>query len=264
MQENRKYNVIFRACDKVNAVNKKPRPFGLTKAQLIKICFLSLLDAMKGREHRITVLGDKLSDEMLTFFRTFNIKLILGEYGNDASIRESLKIASAVHDDEWVYFCEDDYLHLPNAFTLIDNFIKEKNETFRLPIQLNRPLSLLYLFEKNLFIFPPDYPDRYKAKYMKRSLILQSSDCHWREVSNITFTFLAKSSVIKNQLSVLNRASIGAQDKWMSKKLFEKSDFSGGSICFSPMPGLTTHMHIDTMSPLIDWEKITQFYKTKI
>src|SRR6187402_1667128 len=111
MKERRKYTIIFRACDSVTSVNKSPRPFQLTKAQLIKICFMSLLDSLKGFDYRIIILGDKLSNEMIDFFNSFEVDLRLGSYGNVASIRESIQIASTINDDEWIYFCEDDYLH---------------------------------------------------------------------------------------------------------------------------------------------------------
>ena len=79
-----KYTIIFRACDSVNAVNKNPRPFNLSKSELIKICFLSLIDSLQGIDHRIIVLGDKLSEDMINFFKSYKLDLILGSYGNDA------------------------------------------------------------------------------------------------------------------------------------------------------------------------------------
>lgn len=264
MKTKRKYNVIFRACDKVNAVNKKARPFDLTKAQLIKICFLSLLETFEGFNYKLIVIGDNLSDELLQFFGNFKVEMRLGIFGNDGSIRESLKIASIIPSDEWIYFCEDDYLHNTNSIAFIDNYLSERSSIFRQAIRPNNLSSFINLSGKDLFIFPPDYPDRYAPKYIKHSIIVCSSDCHWRQVTNVTFTFLTKSSTVKRNLSVFSRASVGAKDKWMSRKLFGRFGFFAGSICFSPMPGLSTHMHKDTMTPLIDWEKITEKYLAKI
>jgi hypothetical protein len=123
---------------------------------------------------------------------------------------------------------------------------------------------LVNLRAKDLFIFPPDYPDRYFPKYRRHSLIVQSSDCHWRQITNITFTFLAKASTIKKQLALLRKASRNANDSLLSRKLFGHFGFIASSICFSPLPGLSTHMHINSMTALRDWEKIAQEYKNKI
>ena len=260
----RKYTIIFRACDSVNAVNKNPRPFNLAKTELIKICFLSLLDGLKGLNYRIIILGDKLSEEMIAFFNSFEVEMCLGSYGNDASIRESLNIAKTIPDDEWIYFCEDDYLHVPNSFLVIDNFLNERNQLFVQEIKPYNLSSMVNLPAKDLFIFPPDYPDRYFPKYRRHSLIVQSSDCHWRQITNITFTFLAKTSTIKKHLALLRKSSRKANDSLLSRKLFGHFGFIASSICFSPMPGLSTHMHINSMTSLRDWKKITEEYLDRI
>ena len=273
MNSKRKYNIIFRACDIVNAVNKNPRPFNLEKAQLIKLCFLSLVESLKDLDFKIIVLGDKLSEEMITFFNRFEVELHLGNFGNAASFRETLKIASTIPDDEWIYFCEDDYLHVPHAFRIIDHFLNERNSLFNQKKKLDNLSTLLNLKDKDLFIFPPDYPDRYKPRYRKHSLILVSSDCHWRQVTNITLTFLTKSSAIKKHFSLFKKSSVkagegtlGNADRLLSRKLFGRfgCGFWTSSVCFSPIPGLSTHMHRDTMTPLVNWEKIIRDYISKV
>ncbi|MEK6780192.1 MAG: hypothetical protein AABY93_00700 [Bacteroidota bacterium] len=222
------------------------------------------MDSLKGFNYRVVILGDKLSDEMINFFTSFEVEMNLGSYGNDASIRESLKIATTIDNKEWIYFCEDDYLHMPNSFSIIDNFLNERNELFRQQIKPYNFSSLVNLPAKDLFIFPPDYPDRYFPRYRRHSLIVRSSDCHWRQVTNVTFTFLAKSTTVKKHLSLLKKASRKANDSLLSRKLFGHFGFMASSICFSPMPGLSTHMHVNSMTPLRNWEKIAQDYINRI
>lgn len=265
MNINRKFNIIFRACDGVNAVNKNPRPYDLTKAQLIKMCFLSLVEALEGINCRILVVGDKLSEEMKNFFSHFNVELYLGDFGNDASIREALRLTKNIPDNEWVYFCEDDYLHTSSSFSQIEIFLNERNNLFKQKIKIYNLSSLINLNGRDLFIFPPDYPDRYKPKFRRHSLIVASSGCHWRQVSNITFTFLTKASTIKKRFSLFMKSSEGANDIWLGKKLFGRSfGFWASSICFSPLPGLTSHMHRDTMTPLVAWEALVKHYAQKL
>ena len=128
-------HIIFRTCDVVNAVNNSPRPFGLDKKNLIKVCFKSLYYSAQAIPHTITVLGDKLSSEMVDFFKDYNVNFSNGSYGNDESIRQCLNIAIGLPENEWVYFCEDDYLHQPDAFRIIANLIAEK-ETHTTPFCL--------------------------------------------------------------------------------------------------------------------------------
>lgn len=258
MGSKRKYNIIFRACDIVNAFNKNPRPFNLEKGQLIKLCFLSLVESLEYVDHKIIVLGDKLSDDMVTFFNKFQVDLRLGSFGNEGSILETLKIASTIPHNEWVYICEDDYLHVPDAFKFIDHFINEQDSLFSEKKNRDNLSSLVNLKDKDLFIFPPDYPDRYQPRHRKHSLILVSSDCHWRQVNYTTFSFLTKSSTIKKHFSVFNKSAKIARARLFSRKLFGRIGFGfwTSSVCFSPMPGLSTHMHRDTMTPLVKWEKL--------
>ena len=87
------YYVIFRACDQVNAVHRAARPFGLLKCPLIKACFTSLLRALARVERKIIVLGDKLSDELIAFFRAHDVELILGScvvYNDNTQIRNGV------------------------------------------------------------------------------------------------------------------------------------------------------------------------------
>ena len=253
-------HIIFRTCDVVNAVNNSPRPFGLDKKTLIKICFKSLYHAVQEIPHHITVLGDKLSDEMVDFFKGYNVQFSNGNYGNDESIRQCIKIAAGLPDEEWVYFCEDDYLHKPETFRFIANLIAEKETVLKLP-----PNSFLNntFFEPGktpIVIFPPDYPDRYAANDIRQYYILHSSDCHWRQVTNITFTFIAQAKTIKKHLQLFNKSSVGANDGLLSKKLFGYKNFKNKALCLSPLPGLSTHMHADTITPLVDWKALKDHY----
>ncbi len=291
--QKRKYNVIFRTCDVVNAINNNPRPFDLTKADLIKVCFLSLLDALNGVEYKIIALGDKLTSGMIDFFKKFEVEIILGNYGNDQSIRETLKIANNIPDDEWIYFCEDDYLHLQNCFQKIDTLLNEQDKTFE---YVNTKDSYVkkenkgkfYNFlrkskryfdnnfrnfnlttyvnfsKKDLFIFLPDYPDRYLPKYRKHSLIFQTSDYYFRQVTDVTFSFVVKSSTVKKHFQFLNKTAHKANDTLLSTKLFGKYGFMAPALCVSPMPGFATHMHRDTLTKLINWEEISNLYLIKI
>lgn len=260
-----KINVVFRSCDAVNAVHNAARPFGLDKKTLIKVCFKSLYNSLQGHNYSIIILGDNLSQEMKDFFLQFDLKLIEGVFGNDASIRETIKIAETFNDDEWVYFCEDDYLHKKEAIDQIVNLIQNKDSIIPGKIQFRqllrkREIALFsfkrYFTNPNLVIHPCDYPDRYNLKYATKNFIFHTDKSHWRQISDTTFTFLMQAKEVKKHAKTLRKASIRANDRYLSKTIFGKSFFFSKMLCVSPMPSLSTHMHIETMSPLVDWEKI--------
>lgn len=254
------YHIIFRACDVVNAVNNNPRPFDLDKASLIKVCFRSLYDSVQAVPHKIYVLGDKLSDSMMDFFSGYNVELSNGSYGNDESIRQTIKKALQLPQDDWVYFCEDDYLHRKETFEYINNFILQREQAMEYKARLHSLASLIDVGSKDLVIHPCDYPDRYLGKYRRQSFIFHSSDCHWRQITDTTFTFLMKGSSVHKYKRILEKSSVGANDRYLSKTLYGKVLIGNRALCVSPMPGLTSHMHRDTMSPIIDWKSIVDTY----
>ena len=252
-----KYHIIFRTCDLVHSLHKAPRPFDLDKKTLIKACFKSLYQSVQPYSHRITILGDRLSKEMQEFFRSYPVTLLNEELGNDKSIRRQIEIALESPDDEWVYFCEDNYLHVPQAFLWIDDLITNRKSYIsskRLASQIR--FIRIRLDDKPLVIHTPDYPDRYLPKYLRFSLIFISKYCHWRQIRNTTFTILTEAKTVKRYKSILLRSSIGADDGFLSRRLFAGLRFGSKALCISPIPGVSTHMHEEVMTPLVDWEKI--------
>ncbi|MFM7775254.1 MAG: hypothetical protein ACKO9V_10545, partial [Candidatus Kapaibacterium sp.] len=56
----------------------------------------------------------------------------------------------------------------------------------------------------------------------------------------------------------------GANDRMLSRGLYGRLTFFGKALGVSPMPGLATHMHRDTMSPLTDWESIVDALRARL
>lgn len=255
-----RYHIIFRTCDIVHSVHNTARPFDLDKRTLIKICFLSLVRSLEGSAHRITVLGDRLSDEMLAFFRGFDVTLLNETLGNDKSILRSIELALGSEPEEWVYLCEDDYLHVPQGFQIISDLIVHRTEY----LQMRKPLRLKRGSQRfqnvPIVIHPADYPDRYQRHGLRFSLIFLGRYCHWRQISNTTFTILAKASTFRRFRSVFEKSASGARDGYLSKKLYGARLFRGKALCLSPIPGLATHMHAETMTPLVDWKQLVDTY----
>lgn len=263
-QEQPTIHVIFRACDVVNAVNNNPRPFMLDKTTLVQLSFESLLDALRDVPHTIHVLGDKLSAHLQHYFRVRGVSVTNGNFGNEESIRQALRMGAGITDNDWVYFCEDDYIHVPHALQYIHRFISTPEQWMDHTKRLYTWSSFIDLRKRDLVVHPTDYPDRYNGKYRRFSLIFHSNDCHWRQITDTTFTFLLKGSTLRKRMPLLMRSAKGANDRLLSKKLYGRLSFFGKVLAVSPMPGLATHMHRDTMSPLVDWNDRVQALRLRL
>jgi len=257
------YRIIFRTCDKVHSLHNATRPFGLDKRSLIKLCFISLADALEGFEHSIHIIADDISEDLRDFFMQYPVTFTNGTFGNDASIAISLEQAFSYDDRDWVYLVEDDYLHSPQAFLWIDDFIKERERI--LLTKPKSPLKRLMLANRKgelhrhpLFIHTPDYPDRYWPRDRKRSFIFLSKYCHWRQIANTTFTFLAEAKTFKRYRKQLERGAVGAMDGPMSESIYGRNHFFGKALCVSPIPGVATHMHEAVMTPFVDWKSVAE------
>ncbi|MFA6508234.1 MAG: hypothetical protein WCT14_19170 [Treponemataceae bacterium] len=222
------------------------------------------MEAIKPYSHSIHILGDKLSPELIAFFETMKAKdssitLSNGEYGNDESIRQSLLRAVDRPDDEWVYLCEDDYLHAPQAFEWINELILTREEV--LAYKPRRGFMSLFLGDlrkKPLIIHPADYPDRYRTDQKTLSFLFLTKFNHWRQIANTTFTIMAEAKTFKKYKKDLFRSARGADDDYLSHRVLERLPYRGRALCVSPIPGVATHMHEQVMTPLVDWEKINQ------
>jgi len=259
-----RFHIIFRTCDVVHSVHHTPRPFGLDKRTLIKVCFLSFMRSLRGIPHRITILGDRLSPEMIAFFKQFDVTLFNEELGNDKSILRSIELACGSAPDEWVYLCEDDYLHVPQAFEVISDLIVHRDEYLRMrkPVRFRRGSERFR--NVPIVIHPADYPDRYRRHERKFSLIFLSRGCHWRQISNTTFTIIAEAKTFQRFRALFEHSANGARDGYLSKKLYGSHLFGSKTLALSPIPGVATHMHEEVMTPLVDWETLARSYLTEL
>jgi hypothetical protein len=269
MAEGPKYNVVFRTTERQTrlsgtglAVLAVPRPFGLDARTLIKACFLSMHEAVKPFPHSIHVLGDKLSDDLRNFFERFadrdpTITVRLEDCDSGESIRQSLSIALSVPDGEWVYFCEDDYMHRPEAFVWIDELIRSGAEVLRFePGRWFMKLLFRNAKKAPLIIHPADYPDRYLPANRQFSLVFLTRHNHWRQISTTTHTFMAEAGTIRRYQKVIRESSMPPRDFYLSRHMYSHVFFRGRGLCVSPIPGVATHMLERRMTPLVDWENL--------
>ena len=255
-----KYKILFRACDKVESVHNVSRPFGFSKLETIKLSFYSLYQSLSETQFQIIIIGDDLSKELIRFFSSFqNVDIHNDKLGSAAkSLQKQISIALKVPSEEWVYLCEDDYLHVPEAFKYITEFIQNKEKYLETSPKKKNYINRIIgdLSKIPLIIHPPDYPDRYLPAWKRLSFVFLSRYCHWRQISNTTHTFLLQSSTIKLFEEQIKQSAIKPSDAKLSEKVYGRLFFRNKAICVSPINGLSTHMTEGVMTPLVDWDSI--------
>ncbi len=254
------YQVLFRACDKVESVHRVKRPFGLNKIQTIKVSFYSMYRSLQGYNYQFTVIGDDLSQELLDFFRVFNDVVVDNDGLGSASrsLQKQIALSLQSPQDTWVYMCEDDYLHVPDAFKYISEFIDNKHRYLKTTSANKNYMNRIIgdLSGVPLIIHPPDYPDRYRASWRRLSFLFLSKYCHWRQVSNTTHTFLLQGGTIRKFEKHINDSAVGPSDSKLSEKVYGRIFFKNRALCVSPIKGLSTHLTEGVITPLVDWEMI--------
>ena len=259
-----KYQILYRAYDKTQSAHKGKRPLGLTKTQISKVSFYSIYQAIQGMSYKFVIVGDDISQELLNFFSLFEDIIIDNDVlgSPSQSIQKQIDLALEVPDDEWVYMCEDDYLHTQYSFQYISEFIENKERYLKTSPKKKNYMNRIIgdLSKIPLIIHPPDYPDRYMPPWKRLSFIFLSKYCHWRQITNTTHTILLKSSTIKKFEKHIKASSIGPSDSKLSEKIYGRIFFKNKALCVSPIKGLSTHMTEGVMTPLIDWELMCKDY----
>jgi hypothetical protein len=255
------FRIVFRACDKVFSDHKIGRPFTNSKQAILEVSFNSLLQSLSGYDYSVDVIGDTLSERSIHFFNSYehvtvhNMTLGCAKKSMIAAINQSLQF----DEEDWVYNCEDDYLHAPHFMSYLTEFIENKNLYLALKSRKgNRTRRFTGdLTTKPLFIYPADYPDRYQARNTYFSLLFLSKHCHWRQISNTTHTFITQTKILRT----FKEEIIEYDDAYLSRKVYGRNWLRGKALCVSPIPGLTTHLTEGVMSPFVDWES---YFKTSL
>ncbi len=244
------FDILFRSCSRVAAFSGKPRFLKVPKQELVLRCLNSLILSIDravrsstSAKIRLTVIDDRSDTDCVekirqllnhapveTAFHTFE------GTGNAASLQANYKFARQ-HCRGLIYFVEDDYLHDRNA-------ILELVESDR---QLRKQL------QRDIVLFPCDYPDRYRQPYPAH--VLLGSHRHWRTVRQTTGTFVTPHSILERYWdNYMGFAQYGLRPGITENNTINLTYLDVP--CFSPLPSLAVHLqYAHTLSPYVDWQK---------
>lgn len=153
-------------------------------------------------------------------------------------------VASLKCDPETIiYFLEDDYLHR-------DGWVDVLLEGFSIP-----GVDYVTLYDHKDKYFAPSYND------LQAKLFLTES-CHWRTTPSTTNTFAMKYSTLMKHLDVHKEFSLNRKISADHEKFCKLNEM--GATLISPIPGWSTHVERDFISPCVDWGYIIQKHAQQV
>jgi len=255
-------------------VSKIPPIFADDKFKLSELCLISFKKALGHLKIKLFVLLDNCPNPYIDLFKKYfkedELEIIrLPGIGNAGTFKKQIDILLNQDYSEYIYFAEDDYFYLDNAFPEMLNFLKSYNRVD--------------------FISPYYHPDYDSINIHKdfKSEHITFSDKQWQTMASTTMTFLTTKSKLTETKSVFETylkknfdASIWLSltkhkvnnplnlfkyffESYLWFKIIMKSlIFSLNQIMngkkyhlFVPVETLSTHMDIKCLPYGIDWIK---------
>jgi hypothetical protein len=190
----------------------------------------------------IQIIADNCSEDTLKMIRKYvhpdritKVSVGHGAGTFNLALDEALKL----DDNEVVYFLENDYLHK-----------LESNKVLLEGIELGADYVALY-----------DHPDKYQDGANPEvegggevTKVFLSKSCHWKLTNSTTMTFAAKVKTLKEDEEILRSFTSGTHpnDFHMFLALRDK-----GRSLITPLPGYATHGETAWLTPLINWNDIS-------
>ena len=142
--------------------------------------------------------------------------------GNAGSLRKAIELAMEEKDEEVVYFCEDDYLHLGSAPTLLKEGARRAD-----------------------YVTLYDHPDKYTRFYNggEISKVIRTASSHWRYTASTCMTFGTKAGILKEDKDVWFDDELTGGDHPFDHHIFTKLNDKGRRLAV-PIPGVACHVDL--------------------
>lgn len=227
--------IFQRHCNFSSNSHNKPRPEWFDREKI----FNSLISTLDSRVD-YTAFHDSGNGEIENHFLNHkNVNKISKKGGNDA--QSFLNVLNYVveqnyNDEDIIYFLEDDYLHKPGWVNiLIEGFE-----------YIGADYYTLY-----------DHPDKYYLPMYDelQSKIIATPSVHWRTTPSTTNTYACKFGTLKKHLDIhIQYCDLVA--KWTKDHDKFTHLWKIGSNLISCIPGYSSHIETNMLSPVANWAKI--------
>ena len=238
--------IYWRVCEKQETLSYVPRWKNISKLEIIKKCWLSLQQSVTSYVS-IKIFEDSCSKELLDWLRqTSRAPLSFvsipksDKSRNEYPIHYILPIDTLIAQDalrspnEIIYFCNDDFLHLPHALHTMKSIYQDGWKSFAVPY---------------------DYPDRYTLDRARTTELFINRYCHWRTIPCCTGVTMAPGSMWLKHATIIKQNVTFNNDSW-TWEAYAKD------LALCPVPGVNTHLTEGCITPLINWEQVWNSLKT--
>lgn len=220
-------------------------------------CFKNFIDSVEGESHDIdlnihilfdgndeSLSGDFMGQWLESFKdssyqknRLLNLNFVKFNGGSMvASTHFAYDYAinnEKINDKDYVYILENDYLHVPNWASAINELIQ----------------SGIHFDYISLYDHPDKYPNSKSFHKMHcgiQSEIFVSKNRHWRTSPSTCGSFIVKRKTLKEDFENLKS---GQMDHILFGQLVGKEK----RVLLTPIPSLSTHCMVNYLAPIIDW-----------
>jgi len=227
--------IFQRHCNFSTQSAHKPRPTWFDREKIFD-SFISTLDERVD----YTAFHDSGNGSIEEhFLQNKNVNKVSMLGGNDA--QSFLNVLNYVveqkyDDNDIIYFLEDDYLHRAGWVDIM-------LEGFE---YIGADYYTLY-----------DHPDKYFLQMYEslQSKIIATPSIHWRTTPSTTNTYACKFETLKKHLDI-HIQYCDLVEKWTKDHDKFTHLWKIGSNLISCMPGYSTHVEGNMLSPIIDWETV--------
>jgi hypothetical protein len=227
--------IFQRHCNFSTQSAHKPRPTWFDREKIFD-SFISTLDERVD----YTAFHDSGNGSIEEhFLQNKNVNKVSMLGGNDA--QSFLNVLNYVveqkyDDNDIIYFLEDDYLHRTGWIDIM-------LEGFE---YIGADYYTLY-----------DHPDKYFLQMYEslQSKIIATPSIHWRTTPSTTNTYACKFETLKKHLDI-HIQYCDLVEKWTKDHDKFTHLWKIGSNLISCMPGYSTHVEGNMLSPTINWETI--------
>jgi glycosyltransferase involved in cell wall biosynthesis len=227
--------VFQRHCNFSSNSHNKPRPDWFDREKIFDSFMLTLDERVD-----YTAFHDSGNGEIEDhFLNNKDINKISQRGGNDSqSFLNVLNhiIKQDYNDEDIIYLLEDDYLHKPGwVDILIEGFE-----------YIGADYYTLY-----------DHPDKYYLPMYEslQSKIIATPSAHWRTTPSTTNTYACKFKTLKEHFDI-HIQYCDLVDKWVKDHDKFTHLWNMGSNLISCIPGYSSHVEGNMLSPTIDWSQI--------
>jgi hypothetical protein len=229
------------------------------------------------------VFADNCLDETIEFFNSLGLYVIeLDNLGNALSFVAILDYAiNKFQDNDFVYFLEDDYLHLANARQVLlegleiadyvtlydspDKYIDYKKGGFNHYVNGNGEDGKVFLTQTSHWKITSATTMTFacriktlKEDYKIWSFFKTQDYLAFQKLAGYPLRFSSDLQVVKNKLSEVTSAGMGSLKRRLRiiYHYYKNKFYTPKRTLIVSIPGKATHVEVEYLTPLTDWNLV--------